>query len=155
MRTWGPGAFLCAPSSSPPISHVSSLQPSWSLHPSSCFKWPRHKATRIHLHDVLGAACAQGASVHPPAPTPNPKLTPQGTRTSSEVRRYGLSFSYFSLLLFKLTDLSFKLFSKTTKGKNMQNHEALGKSHESAAPHDARGHWHGQSAEQETSALPT
>lgn len=50
------------------------------------------------------------------------------------------------------------LFSKITRGKkkhHVQSHEALSKSQESAsaALHDARDHWHGQFAEQGTSAL--
>lgn len=74
MRTWGPGAFLCAPSSSPPISRVSPLQPSWSLHPSSCFKWPRHKATGIHLHtmcSVLRVLREPLSTLQPPPQTPS------------------------------------------------------------------------------------
>jgi len=93
------------------------------MHPSLYFQQQRHKATWIHLHVVFGAASAvtaQGASVHPPAPTPNPELTLQNIRTSSEVVHYGLSFSCCFLLLFNLTDLLLKLSSKTTREKTCE-----------------------------------
>lgn len=155
MCTRGPGAFLCAPCSSPPISHFSPLRPPWRLHPSSYFQERRRKATEVHPHGMLGAATAQRAFVHPPAPTPTPKLSSQNMRTCSETIHYGLSFSCY--FLFNLADLILELSSKTTrpkeKKKHVSSHEALGKSQESAALHDARGRWYGQSAEQGTSAL--
>lgn len=61
---------------------------------------------------------------------------------ASEVMRYGLSFSYSSCCcwFFDPIALILKLSSETTRVKNVQNHEALRKSQEAAAPRDARDH---------------
>lgn len=118
--------------------HMSALY----SHPGTCilhrtFNNSGTKPPRIHLQAVLSAASAHRL---------------QSMSISSGVILYGLSFSY--LLLFNLTDLI--LQNHEGKKKNhVQSHEALSKSQESAsaALHDARDHWHGQFAEQGTSAL--
>lgn len=139
MCTRGLGVFLCAPCSSPPISHV-------SLH--------GHPGTRVLCHtptnvapSALGAQCWECHQHSGSSPTPNPPC-----RAFGDLQSDALQTLIFLLLVSSRRLCSQSLF-QNRKGTNVQSHESLSKSPESAALPDARGHWSGQFAEQGMPAL--
>lgn len=100
MCTRGLGVFLCAPCSSPPISHV-------SLH--------SHPGARVlcHTSNQRGLICTRCSVLGVLSTLCPPQTHPAEHRHLQKRCIYRFSFSFF--LLFNLADFTLKLSPKTTK----------------------------------------